>query len=65
MKKILLMAGLGSSAFAHMHAEAHGSILGDIMHIITEPTHIGIVLGIGVIVFGAVKYKKAQTLKDK
>jgi hypothetical protein len=65
MKKLLLMAGLVSSTFAHMHSEVHGSIMGDIMHIITEPTHIGIVLGIGAVVFGAVKYKKAQTLKEK
>jgi hypothetical protein len=61
MKKLTILLGSVSASFAHLHTEASSSIMGDAMHILSEPDHILIVATMAVaLVVGYKKFSKAK-----
>lgn len=63
MKKILLLGSLVSASFAHLHDHNHGGLMADIMHIVSQPDHIAMVVGVSVLTFAIAKYKKVKSKK--
>lgn len=61
MKKLMVLLGSVSASFAHLHSQASSSIIGDVMHILSQPDHILIVAVMAVtLVVGYKKFSKAK-----
>lgn len=63
MKSLLLVGSLATLSFAHLHDASHGGIMADIIHIISQPDHIAMLVGVGALAFAISKYKKAKSQK--